>query len=187
MQDSTRGAEVLVAAEAARGKSRMHVASTHCGRVHLVRGRAGTLVTHEDRVAPGDDPSPSLVALLVVLIQQHVANVVGRRGGVYAVAREVVHVRDSFLGLSGCGHLRRRGDGVHLVHAVNVRVLQERGTLVSVVLVVTESRGACRAGMLVGGVERVRESTSLWLKTGTQEKSTRSIAIACTLFVLDYL
>lgn len=170
--------EVLVTAEAARGKSRVHVCSpAHCGCVDRVRGRARTLVTHENRVAPGDDSTPSLVALLVVLIQEHVANVVGRGSSVYAVTREVVHVRDSLVGLGGCGHLWRSGDGVHLMHAVHM--LQERGTLVSMVIV-TESSGTSCAAMLVGSVERVRETpTSLWLETRNPDNPWSACIIMC--------
>jgi hypothetical protein len=49
-------------------------------------------VTHQDGVAPGDDPASSFIALLVMLTQQHVPDVVRRGGGVDAIAREVIHV-----------------------------------------------------------------------------------------------
>lgn len=88
-------------------------------------------MAHHNGVATGDDSA----ALLVVLTQQHITDVVGRRGSVGgrddAVTRKVVDVRHGLLSLSGCGCR----DGIHLVHAVHM----QQWRVMAVVLVVTEA------------------------------------------------
>lgn len=151
MKDSSGVGRVRVlVAEAARREARVHV-PTHSGRVNMAGRSRGLVAHHDPRVATGDD-SISLAALLMVLTQQHVSDVVGRRGRIGsgdAVTRKVVHVRHGLLRLSGCGQLRGRIDGLHVVHAVHV---QEWRVGLAVVLVVTDA-SASTPHVLVRRVE----------------------------------
>lgn len=108
----------------------------HGGRVHAgVSGwggggwrRGGAAVTHKHGVGPGDDGT--LTALLVMLTQQHVADVVGRGGGVgrgdqppAPVISQLIHMRHGLLHLllGGRGQLGGAwGEGVHLMHAIHM-------------------------------------------------------------------
>lgn len=86
------------------------------------RGRAGVTpaaATHQHGVAPSDDSAG--LALLVVLTQQHVADVVGRGGGVGRGQLLLLQVsRHRLLHLGGRGQVGGAREGVHLVEGVHV-------------------------------------------------------------------